>query len=154
MSVISKESMITRDPLVDGFTYEELPIGATAYFNKTLTEADVASFAGVTGDFNPVHISQTGAEELKLPSRICHGALTAGLVSTALGTKMPGQGCIYLSQNSKFVKMVQFGDTLTAKLTVIEKDDVKKRVVIKTEVFNQNDELVLTGEAKVLPKKK
>ena len=153
MSVITKENMIVRDPLIDGFNYEELTIGATAYFTKTLTEADVASFAGVTGDFNPAHVNQTGAEAMKLPGRICHGALTAGLVSTALGTKMPGQGCLYLSQNSKFIRMVRFGDTLTVKLTVIEKDDVKKRVTISTEVFNQKDELVLTGEAKMLPKK-
>ena len=94
-------------------------------------------------------VNQTGAEAMKLPGRICHGALTAGLVSTALGTKMPGQGCLYLSQNSKFIRMVRFGDTLTVKLTVIEKDDVKKRVTISTEVFNQKDELVLTGEAKM-----
>lgn len=153
MSIINKGNMIIRDPLMDGFSYDELTIGSTAYFTKTLTEADVASFAGVTGDFNPAHVNQTGAEEMLLPGRICHGALTAGLVSTALGTKMPGQGCLYLSQNSKFVRMVRFGDTLTVRLTVIEKDDVKKRVTIKTEVFNQKDELVLTGEAKMLPKK-
>lgn len=153
MSVISKEKMIVRDPLIDGFSYDELTMGATAYFTKTLTEADVASFAGVTGDFNPAHVNQTGATEMNLPGRICHGALTAGLVSTALGTKMPGQGCLYLSQNSKFVRMVRFGDTLTVKLTVVDRDDAKKRVLIKTEVFNQNDELVLTGEAKMLPKK-
>lgn len=152
MSVIKKENMIIRDPLIEGFTYSELKIGSTAYFMKTMTEHDAYAFAGITGDFNPAHVNQTGAEEMHLSSRICHGALTNGLVSTALGTKMPGQGSLYLSQNSKFIRKVRFGDTLTVRLEVIEKDDVKKRVTIKTEVFNQNDELVLVGEAKMLPR--
>lgn len=151
--MIDKQHQISRDPLLDGFTYDELEIGKTAYYTKTVTEHDVCAFAGVTGDMNPAHMSQTGAEAMGLPGRIAHGALTAGLVSAALGTKMPGQGCLYLSQNSKFVRMVCFGDTLTVRLEVIERDDVKKRVIIKTEVFNQNDELVLTGEAKMMPKK-
>lgn len=153
MSVIDTANMITRDPLLNGFSYEELQLGKTAFFTKTVTEHDVYAFAGLTGDFNPAHVNQTGAEDMKLPGRIVHGALTAGLVSTALGTKMPGQGCLYLSQNSKFIRMVSFGDTLTVRLEVIERDDEKKRVKIKTEVFNQNDELVLTGEAKMMPKK-
>ncbi len=153
MSVIKAENMILRDPLIQGFTYKELEIGKTAYFTKTITEHDVYVFAGVTGDFNPAHVNQTGAKEMKLHGRIVHGALTAGLISTALGTKMPGQGCLYLSQNSKFVRMVEFGDTLTVKLEVISRDEEKHRVTIKTEVFNQREELVLTGEAKMLPKK-
>ena len=152
MSVIDKERMIVRDPLLDGFSYDELTVGSTAYYCKTITEHDVYTFAGVSGDVNPAHVNETGAAAMRLPGRIAHGALTAGLVSTALGTKMPGQGCLYLSQNSKFIRMVRFGDTLTVRLEVIAKDEEKKRVTIKTEVFNQDDELVLTGEAKMLPK--
>jgi len=153
MSVISEEKMLVRDPLINGFSYDELTLGSTAYFTKTISENDVYTFAGITGDFNPAHVNQTGAENMSLPGRICHGALTAGLVSTALGTKMPGQGCLYLGQNSKFIRMVRFGDTLTVRLEVIDRDDEKKRVTIKTEVFNQDDELVLTGEAKMVPKR-
>ncbi len=153
MSVIDTGNMIFRDPLIDGFTYEELEPGKTAYFTKTITEHDVYTFAGVTGDYNPAHVNQTGAEAMELPGRIAHGALTAGLVSTALGTRMPGQGCLYLSQNSKFVRMVRFGDTLTVKLEVKERDEAKHRVTIKTDVYNQRDELVLTGEAKMLPRR-
>lgn len=152
MGVINQETMIMRDPLMDGFNYDELELGKTAYYTKTITEHDVYTFAGITGDVNPAHVNETGAKAMNLPGRIAHGALTAGLVSTALGTKMPGQGCLYMSQNSKFIRMVRFGDTLTVRLEVIAKDDVKKRVTIKTDVFNQNDELVLTGEAKMLPK--
>lgn len=153
MSVIQPETMIVRDPLINGFSYDEMQLGHTAYFTKTITEHDVGAFAGVTGDFNPAHVNQTGAEEMKLPGRIAHGALTAGLISTALGTKMPGQGCLYLSQHSKFIRPVRFGDTLTVRLEVVAKDPVKCRVTIKTEVFNQKDELVLTGEAVMVPKR-
>ena len=153
MSVIDPSNMIIRDPLIKGFTYDELQPGCTAYYTKTVTEHDVYAFAGVSGDVNPAHVNETGAKDMLLPGRIAHGALTAGLVSTALGTKMPGQGCLYLSQQSKFIRMVRFGDTLTVRLEVIGRDDEKRRVTIKTEVFNQNDELVLTGEAKMLPRK-
>lgn len=151
MSIINTEHLILRDPLMNGFTYDEMQVGHTAYFTKTVTEHDVGTFAGVTGDFNPAHMNQTGAEEMELPGRIAHGALSGGLISAALGTKMPGQGCLYLSQTTKFVKMVRFGDTLTVRLEVIEKME-KYRVRIKTEVFNQNDELTATGEAVMVAK--
>lgn len=153
MSIIEPDKMIVRDPLINGFSYDELEIGKTAYYTKTVTEHDVYTFAGVSGDVNPAHVNQTGAEAMGLPGRIAHGALTAGLVSTALGTKMPGQGCLYLSQKSKFLRMVRFGDTLTVRLEVIAKDEVKNRVTIKTEVFNQMEEQVLAGEAVMVPKK-
>lgn len=153
MSVIDKKNMICRDPLIDGFSFDELEIGKTAFFTKTVSEHDVYTFAGVTGDFNPAHVNETGAMGMKLPSRIAHGCLSAGFVSTALGTRMPGQGCLYLSQSSKFIRMVKFGDTLTVRLEVIAKNAEKNRVTIKTEVFNQNDEMVLTGEAVMVPKK-
>ena len=151
MSVINTEHQIVRDPLINGFSYDEMEIGHTAYYTKTVTEHDVGTFAGVTGDFNPSHVNQIGAEEMRLPGRIAHGALSGGLISAALGTKMPGQGCLYLSQSSKFVRMVRFGDTLTVRLEVVEKME-KYRVKIKTEVFNQNDELVVTGEAILVAK--
>jgi len=153
MSVIDTNNMILRDPLIQGFSYDELSPGAMAYYTKTITESDVYAFAGITGDVNPAHVNQAGAEAMKLPGRIAHGALTGGLISTALGTKMPGQGCLYLSQNTKFVRMVCFGDTLTVRLEVVERNEEKKRVRIKTEVFNQKDELVVTGFAEMLPKK-
>ena len=153
MSVIDTSKLAVRDPLIDGFTYDELEIGMTAYVTKTTPEHDAYTFAGITGDCNPAHLNETVARSMGLPGRICHGALTAGLVSTALGTRLPGQGCLYLSQKSTFTHVVCFGDTLTCRIEVIAKDDVKKRVTFKTEVFNQNDELVLTGEARMVPKK-
>jgi len=150
--MIDTSNMIVRDPLMSGFTYDELNIGDTAFFAKTVTEHDVYAFAGVSGDYNPAHINEQMAAESRITTRIAHGALSAGLISAALGTKMPGQGCLYVSQNSKFLRPVKFGDTLTVRLEIAAKNDEKKRVKVKTEVFNQNDELVVTGEADILPR--
>ena len=150
--MIKAGNMIVRDPLVNGFSYDELEIGHTAFFSKTVSEHDVYSFAGATGDFNPGHVNTEVAVLPRIASRIVHGALTAGFVSTAIGTKMPGQGCLYVGQNSKFIRPVKFGDTVTVRLEIVSKDDKKRRVKIKTEVFNQHEELVLVGEADVLPK--
>lgn len=152
MSKFDIRNAITRDPSINGFSYDELKVGDTAYYSKTISESDVYQFAGVTGDFNPAHTNEASPHPL-FGTRICHGALSGGLVSAALGMKMPGQGCLYLSQHSKFVKAVKFGDTITVKLELTKKDDEKKRVYISTECYNQRDELVLTGEAVILPKK-
>lgn len=153
MSIINQSSMIARDPLINGFTFDELEIGKTAYYSKTLTETDVYIFAGISGDVNPAHVNQSEAEKMRLPGRIVHGALTAALISTALGTKMPGQGALYVSQKSKFIQMVRFGDTLTVRLEVAAKDELKKRVTFKTDIYNQRDELILAGEAVLIPKR-
>ncbi|MBR6353157.1 MAG: MaoC family dehydratase [Oscillospiraceae bacterium] len=152
MSVIQAEACKVRDPLINGFSYDELNIGDVAYFVKTITEHDVYDFAGITGDFNPAHVNQQDSEQKRFHQRIAHGVLSCGLISAALGTRLPGEGCLYVSQFSKFVRPVKFGDTLTVRLEVTEKLEAKRRVKIKTEVFNQNDELVTTGEAEMLPK--
>ena len=153
MSIINKEHMIARDPMIDGYTYDELEIGQTAYYSKTITDFDVGAFAGCTGDISPVHLNEIFAtQEMGLPSRIVHGAFTNAMVSAATGLKMPGQGSIYLMQNSKFRRYVQIGDTLTVRLEIIEKDEVHHFVRIKTDVYNQRDELVLEGEALTKPR--
>ncbi len=152
MSIIKADETKVRDPLINGFSYDELEVGDVAYFVKTVTEHDVYDFAGITGDFNPAHVNQQDSEQKRFHQRIAHGVLSCGLISAALGTRMPGEGCLYVSQFSKFVRPVKFGDTLTVRLEVTEKIEAKRRVKIKTEVFNQNDELVTTGEAEMLPK--
>lgn len=151
MSKFDFSDAITRDPAISGFRYDELKVGDRAYYSKTVSESDVYQFAGITGDFNPAHTNEASPHPL-MGTRICHGALSCGLVSAALGMKLPGQGCLYLSQTSKFVRPVKFGDTVTVKLELTRKDDEKKRVFISTECYNQRDELVLTGEAVILPK--
>ena len=131
----------------------EIEIGDSDYFQKTISESDVYLFAGITGDFNPAHLNDQEAKKTIFKNRIAHGILTAGLISAVLGTKLPGPGTIYLEQHLSFKKPVYFGDTITAKVNVIEKNVDKNIIVCKTICYNQNDEIVLTGEAKVMPPK-
>lgn len=136
-----------------GFTIEELEIGQSTSFTKTVTEADCYNYAGVSGDFNPAHINESYAEKTFFKKRIAHGMLSAGFISAVLGTKLPGPGTIYLGQDLNFTKPVYFGDTITAKCTVEEIIKEKNRVILKTVCTNQKGEVVIEGKAKVLAPK-
>lgn len=129
--------------------FEELTVGRSAAFTKTITEADVTMFAGVTGDFNPVHIDAVAAAKTRFGGRIAHGMLSAGLISAAIGSRLPGPGSIYLGQTLKFTQPVRIGDTVTATVTVAEVL-TKRRVKLTTTCRNQNGETVLEGEATVM----
>ena len=137
-----------------GKTMEELKIGDSAFFQKTISESDVYLYAGITGDQNPAHINEVVAKEGMFKERIAHGMLTAGLVSAVLGVQLPGPGTIYLGQTLKFTAPVRFGDTIKAEAEVIEKRVEKNIVILKTICTNQNGDLVLKGEATVMPPKK
>ena len=131
-----------------------LAVGDRASFTKTITESDIILFAGITGDMNPVHIDATFAEKSLFKQRIAHGMLSAGLISTVLGTRIPGPGAIYLSQHLEFRKPVFIGDTITAtvEVTALEVDNPKKqRVTLATTCTNQDGATVLTGEATLIP---
>ncbi len=136
-----------------GLTIDQLELGQSASFTKTVTEADCYNYAGVSGDFNPAHINEAYAEKTFFKSRIAHGMISAGFISAVLGTKLPGPGTIYLSQDLKFTKPVYFGDTITAYCTVDEIIEDKNRVVLKTVCTNQNGETVIEGKALVLAPK-
>lgn len=136
-----------------GYTIDELEIGQSASFTKTVTEADCYNYAGVSGDFNPAHINKAYAEKTFFKSRIAHGMLSAGFISAVLGTKLPGPGTIYMSQDLKFLKPVYFGDTITAECTVDEIIKEKNRVVLKTVCTNQKGEIVIDGKALVMAPK-
>ncbi|MCI9077648.1 MAG: MaoC family dehydratase [Lachnospiraceae bacterium] len=123
--------------------------GSSARFSKTISETDVYMFAGICGDFNPVHIDRVKAGETVFGKQIVHGALVSSFISTVIGMYMPGPGTIYISQESSFLKPVYIGDTVTAVVTV-EEISIKRRAVLLTEVFNHNGDKVLTGQAKVL----
>jgi 3-hydroxybutyryl-CoA dehydratase len=101
---------IQRD--LQGYCIEDLTVGMTASFAKTITDADIVLYAGISGDTNPVHINQEYASGTMFQGRIAHGMLTAGLISAVLGTKLPGPGCIYMSQTLKFKAPVRSGDTV------------------------------------------
>ncbi|MDJ0762595.1 MAG: MaoC family dehydratase [Myxococcota bacterium] len=132
--------------------YEAIQVGDKASFSKTISESDVYGYAGITGDFNPVHIDQEAAAASAFKTRVAHGMISAGLISTVLGTKLPGPGTIYLGQELSFKAPVFFGDTVTAECTVIEKRDDKKILRLETAVKNQRGEVVLTGVATVMQK--
>jgi 3-hydroxybutyryl-CoA dehydratase len=146
------ESFIERQ-FDSGRTIAELSIGDTAAFSKTISEYDVYAFAGITGDLNPVHIDRIAAEASPFGGRVAHGMLTAALLSTVLGLKLPGPGTIYLSQSLRFRKPVYIGDTITARVEVAELNVDKNRVRLATRCTNERGEVVAEGESVVMPPK-
>ncbi|MEY8468011.1 MaoC family dehydratase [Faecalibaculum rodentium] len=128
-----------------------LKIGQSESFSKTISESDVYNFAGITGDFNSAHVNKVAAENGLFGERVAHGMLTASLISTVLGTRLPGPGTIYLGQNLNFKRPVFFGDTVTATATVTEiLNDKKGTYKLETVLTNQNGEIVTDGFATVL----
>ena len=134
-----------------GKTIEELKVGDTAKFSKTVSEADVYLFAGVTGDLNPAHVSEEFAKDTFFKTRIAHGMLSASFISTVIGTMLPGPGSVYMRQEANFLAPVKFGDTITAVVEVAEIIADKKRVRLKTYCINQEKTVVVDGEALVSP---
>ena len=130
--------------------YEDIQIGDKASFTKTVSESDVYQFAGITGDFNPIHINSEYAKQTMFKERIVHGILTTGFISTVIGTKLPGPDTIYLSQKVDFKAPVKIGDTVTAEVEVLEKKDGKNIIRLRTIVKNQLDQIVVDGEAVVM----
>jgi len=129
-----------------GYYLEDLEVGMSDSFAKTITEADVCLFAGVSGDTNPVHINADYAQSTLFGKRIVHGMFSAALISTVAGTKLPGPGAIYVDQMIKFKAPVFIGDTAKAVVTVLEIDQRRKRVKCSTDVFVA-DKRVATGTA-------
>jgi len=129
---------------------DEIHVGDVAELAKTVTESDIALFAGVTGDFNAVHIDAEAAKKSVFGERIAHGMLSAGFISAVLGMRLPGAGSIYLSQTLRFTKPVRIGDTVTARVEVLEVLTAKRRVRLATSCRNQNGEVVVDGEAVVM----
>jgi len=136
-----------------GKTIKEINVGNIGSFTKSITEFDVYSFAGVTGDMNPVHINTEFAGESVFGQRIAHGILSIGFISNVLGTQIPGPGSIYVRQECNFLKPVFIGDTITARVEVIRKDEDKNRVWLRTYCTNQRQEVVVDGEALMMPRK-
>ena len=124
-------------------------VGQTSVFSKTIGECDVYQFAGITGDLNPLHVNAVKAEKMRFGKRIVHGMLTASFISTVIATKVPGPGTIYLEQNLKFVNPVYFGDTITARVTIIELLE-HNRAKLNTTIINQEGEIVIAGVALVI----
>lgn len=133
------------------YTVEELAIGQSASFTKTVSESDVYLFAGISGDLNPAHVNQVASEKTQFKGRIAHGILGAAFISTVIGMYLPGPGTIYIGQDLRFRRPIRIGDTVTATGTVTEIDVEKNRVKIETTITNQDGVVVTTGVATVMP---
>ena len=139
--------------LMIGKTMKELNVGDAAEFSKTISEADVYLFAGVTGDMNPAHINESYAQKTFFKTRIAHGMLSAGFISAVLGNQLPGPGTVYIRQELNFLAPVRIGDTVTARVEVIEKITEKNRVRFRTICVNQEGTMIADGTALVSPPK-
>ncbi len=134
-----------------GRTFDELEVGDSSEFSKTISEADVYMYAGISGDLNPAHINEVYAQGTFFKNRIAHGMLTASFISAVIGMQLPGPGTIYMGQTLEFLAPVRINDTVTAKVEVLEKIDDKKRVRLATTCINQDGTKLISGEALVSP---
>ncbi len=125
-------------------------LGQSADMTKVITEEDILRFAEITGDRNPVHLSEEFAAQTRFGERIAHGILTAGLISAVIGMKLPGPGCLYVSQTLSFLAPVKIGDEITARAEIVEVIS-GKRLKLRTLCINQRKEVVLEGEAVIVP---
>ena len=135
---------------LDGYDIEDLSVGMSATFAKTITEADIVLFASASGDNNAVHINEEFAQTTQFKGRIAHGMLTASVISAAIAGRLPGPGTIYLGQNLRFKAPVRPGETVHAKVTVKELFPEKRRVALNT-VCTVGGKVVIEGDALVMP---
>lgn len=139
--------------MVTGKRIDQMQVGDAAEFAKTVTETDIYLYAGITGDFNPAHVNEAYAKNTFFKTRIAHGMLTAGFISAIIANQLPGPGTIYMKQELSFLAPVRIGDTITARVEVLELLAEKNRVRLKTTCSNQDGVTVLTGEGLVSPPK-
>jgi len=131
-------------------TRSSFSVGEVATFSRTFTQEDVQTFSTLSGDANPVHLNENFARETRFRGRIIHGLLVASLISSALGTTLPGPGCVYLSQQLSFRAPARVGDRLTAKVRVTDWDAIKGRIILATEVVNESGVQLIVGEARLV----
>lgn len=134
-----------------GLTIDAIAVGDSAQITRRVSDGDIGSFVDAVGDYNPVHSDRAYAAATVFKEPIAPGLWTAGLVSAVIGTRLPGPGAIYLSQDLKFLKPVKSGDSISARVEVIDINREKNRIRLRTVCTNQRAEDVLTGEAVVMP---
>ena len=125
--------------------FYELNVGDKGELTKVITSEDVKKFIEICGDVNPIHVDEEFARKTPLKTKIVHGILTTSLISTVVGTKVPGPGSVWLDQNLKFLKPVRIGDKITAISEIIVKIDDRQQVIVRTTCKNQNNEVVIEG---------
>lgn len=150
-SVAKSQAPVAADPIeeLSGYFFEDLEPGMTAAYARTIGPADLVMFAGISGDTNPMHLNEEYAERTMFEGTIAHGMLCSSFISTVVGTRLPGPGCVYISQSLKFKAPVRPGDTVTARATVVGTNPEKSRVALET-VCTVGSTVVISGEAEVL----
>lgn len=135
------------------YSIEQIRAGMSASYSQTITDADVKAFAGISGDNNPVHMSDEYAEKSRFKKRIAHGLMSASFFSALFGTRIPGPGCVYVSQTLNFKRPVYIGDTISAIITVTAIDYEKRRVFFDT-ICKVKNKVVIDGQAEIfIPQK-
>jgi acyl dehydratase len=132
-------------------TFDTIRIGESASASRTITQTDIVLYAGLTGDFNPMHMDDEYAKRTRFGERIAHGTITLGLIAPVIGMKLPGEGSVLLNISGSFLKPVKVGDTITARAEVASKDERRRFVTLKLSFTNQTGASVATGEALVKP---
>src|SRR5271167_2119029 len=135
---------------IENRTFSELKVGDSASISRVLTYKDIELFAIMSGDVNPAHVDEEFAKSDMFHKIIAHGMWGGALISTVLGTQLPGPGAIYLGQSLRFRKPVGLGDTITVTVKVTEKDPEKHRVTLECQASNQRGEVVISGIAEVI----
>lgn len=139
--------------LKHGYYFEDLALGMSASYTRTITAADIEQFAEVSGDINPIHLDEEFAAASRFGKRIAHGMLSGSYISTVVGTRLPGPGCLYVSQTLKFRAPVFIGDEVTATATITELNERRGYVTLST-VCTVGDNDVIRGEAVMLVPRK
>ena len=134
---------------MQGLYFDELSVGQSAEMSRVVGAGDIETFADVSGDVNPVHLDESYAATTAFGERIAHGMLSAAYISAVIGTKLPGPGAIYLSQNLRFRRPVRIGDLVTARATITALDAAKGRVTLET-VCIVDGKTVVDGEALII----
>ena len=134
-----------------GLTIDSIAVGDSAQITRRVSDADIAAFVDAVGDYNPVHSDREYAAGTVFKGPIAPGIWTAGLVSAVIGTRLPGPGAIYVSQDLRFLKPVKSGDSISARVEVVEVNREKNRIRLRTVCTNQRADEVLSGEAVVMP---
>ncbi len=133
----------------EGYNIKDLEVGMSDSMSKTVTEADIVLYAGITGDFNPVHVNEEYAKTTVFKGRIAHGMVSAGFISAVLAMKLPGPGSIYLGQTLQFKAPVRIGDTVTTTVTITE-IKLEKKIVIFETTCTIKGEVVVTGNSTMM----
>jgi len=140
---------------LSNFTFDEITVGQSTTFRRTIGEREVQLFAAASGDVNPLHLDRAYAAGTPFGEPIAHGILSASLISAAVALQLPGPGAVYVSQTLRFLRPVRIGDQLTARLEVVSKREDKPFITLDCEIVNQHGKPVVSGQAEIMaPKEK